>query len=290
MNMGLIPGAVVTDKLLAAIRAEWETPEQGRRAAIERTAKLGAILKGLGYRGMHIGGVHKSFDSVGKILDRMQEIETDWKDFYDEFEYPQADGFYVFPRHMCGGDTPGLFGQTPVDLSLKDRIHYSFLKTVHDRFFTFESPLAPMCGKASRWIDTHKKVEKVASYLENSTKSALLDCRHCGDCGIQHVGFLCPESQCPKHTRNGQCGGSRDGMCEVYPDKQCVWVRAYQRLAYHKETEKMSGRCIPPRLWELNRTNSWLNFHLRRDHQSVPFQQDIRTKPPSSGDGKDKKK
>ena len=161
---------------------------------------------------------------------------------------------------------------------------------MHDRFFTFESPLAPMCGKASRWIDTHKKVEKVASYLENSTKSALLDCRHCGDCGIQHVGFLCPESQCPKHTRNGQCGGSRDGMCEVYPDKQCVWVRAYQRLAYHKETEKMSGRCIPPRLWELNRTNSWLNFHLRRDHQSVPFQQDIRTKPPSSGDGKDKKK
>ena len=75
MNMGLVPGAVVSDKLLAEIRSEWETPEQGRRLAIERTAKLGAILKGLGYRGMHIGGVHRSFDTVGKILDLMQEIE-----------------------------------------------------------------------------------------------------------------------------------------------------------------------------------------------------------------------
>jgi methylenetetrahydrofolate reductase (NADPH) len=289
MNMGLIPGVVVTDKLLAAIKEEWESPAQGRRMAIERTAKLGAILKGLGYRGMHIGGVHKSFDMVGKILDRMQEIEMDWKDFFDEFDYPQPDGFYVFPKAMCGDDTHNLFGQTHADLPLKDRMHYSFLKTVHDRLFTFDSPLAPMCAQASQWIDTHKQVERFATCLENSTKSVLLDCRHCGDCGIQHVGFLCPESQCPKHTRNGQCGGSRNGMCEVYPEKQCVWVRAHQRLAYHKETEKMSAKCVPPRRWELNRTNSWLNFHLRRDHQSIPFQQDSPGKPPSAGDDKDAK-
>ena len=164
------------------------------------------------------------------------------------------------------------------------------MKTVHNRLFTFDSPLASACAKASHWIDTHKKVEKAATCLENASKTVLLECRHCGDCGIQHVGFLCPESQCPKHTRNGQCGGSRDGMCEVYPEKQCVWVRAHQRLAYHKETEKMSGKCVPPRRWELNRTNSWLNFHLRRDHQSVPFQQDFPVKPPAARNDTDVKK
>jgi methylenetetrahydrofolate reductase (NADPH) len=173
-----------------------------------------------------------------------------------------------------------------VHLPLKDKVHYSFLKNVHEQFFTFDSLFAPLCAAGSRWIDAHKKVEKIASCLENSTKRALLDCQHCGDCGIQHVGFLCPVSQCPKHTRNGQCGGSRNGMCEVYPDKYCVWVRAHQRLAYHKETEKMTGACVPPRRWELNRTNSWLNFHLKRDHQSVPipFRQDkVRKFSPSEG-------
>jgi len=289
MNMGLIPGAVVTDKLLATIIKEWETPEQGQRLAIERAAKLGAILKGLGYRGMHIGGVHKSFDTVGRIIDRMQEIESDWKEFYCEFNFPQPEGFYVFPEQEGSGPPPALFGQPPFDLPLKERIHYSFLEKVHEQFFSFDSPFAPLCAAASSWVDNHKRVEKVASCLENSTKRALLDCQHCGDCGIQHVGFLCPESQCPKHTRNGQCGGSRDGMCEVYPEKPCVWVRAYQRLVYYRETGKMAGPCVPPRRWELNKTNSWLNFHLKRDHQSipVPFRQEKLENPVSPGTQED---
>jgi methylenetetrahydrofolate reductase (NADPH) len=269
MNMGLIPGAVVTDKLLTTITTEWETPEQGRRLAIERTAKIGAVLKGLGYRGMHLGGIHKDFSIAGKILDRMQEIEGDWKEFFSDLDFPFPDGYYVFPEDILGESTSDHFGQVLAGLPLSDRLHYTFLKNVHNRFFSFQSPLAPFCSKASQWIDKHKNAEKVVSYLENSTKRILLDCQNCGDCAIQHVGFLCPESQCPKHTRNGQCGGSREGMCEVFPEKKCVWVRAYQRLG--KESVKMAGPCISPRRWELNRTNSWLNFHLKRDHQSAPL-------------------
>lgn len=267
MNKGIIPGTVVTDKLLDQIKKEWETPAQGQRFAIERAAKLGAILKGLGYRGMHIGGVHKSFDIVGKILDRMEKIEADWQQFYHEFDFPQPDGFYVFPKGHYSNSPSDLFGREQVDLPLVDKLHFSLMKTVHNTFFSFDSPLAPACGKACRWIDGRKRLGKMASLMEGSSKKILLDCQHCGDCAIQHVGFLCPESQCPKHTRNGQCGGSRGGMCEVYPDKQCVWVRAHQRLTYHKQ--ELSTDCVPPRMWELNKTNSWLNFHLRRDHQSA---------------------
>ena len=74
-------------------------------------------------------------------------------------------------------------------------------------------------------------------------------------------------------------------MCEVYPDKQCVWVRAYRRLAYHGKC--FSDECVPPRMWELNKTNSWLNFHLKRDHQSADADQ-IGLKMPS-GDKEEKK-
>lgn len=192
-------------------------------------------------------------------------------------EYGLSQKTSVFPNGASGDNSTTLFGQTPIDLPLKDKLHYSLMKNVHSRFFTFESPSASLCGKTSRWITQHKNVEKLVSTLEISTKKALLDCQHCGDCAIQHVGFLCPESQCPKHTRNGQCGGSRDGMCEVYPEKQCVWVRAYNRLSYHKD--EMPAECIAPRMWELNKTNSWLNFHLKRDHQGVSIQQEKRRSP-----------
>ena len=34
---------------------------------------------------------------------------------------------------------------------------------------------------------------------------------------------------------NGQCGGAKDGKCEVDPNMECGWERIYQRL-------KMLGR------------------------------------------------
>jgi len=105
--------------------------------------------------------------------------------------------------------------------------------------------------------------------VEDPAKSLLLSCQRCGDCAIQHLAFLCPESKCPKHLRNGACGGSRNRRCEVYPDRNCVWVRVYERWACVGQTSRMAEACVPPRNWALNRTSSWLNFLLRRDHQSA---------------------
>jgi len=103
--------------------------------------------------------------------------------------------------------------------------------------------------------------------VEDVSKKILFSCQECGDCGIQHLAFLCPESQCSKHTRNGPCGGSRNGMCEVHPERRCVWFRAYRRWASVNQPERMTEEYVPPRRWELNRTSSWINFHLGRDHQ-----------------------
>jgi methylenetetrahydrofolate reductase (NADPH) len=32
---------------------------------------------------------------------------------------------------------------------------------------------------------------------------------------------------------------------------------------------EMAAGCVPPRMWELDQTSSWLNFHLQRDHQGA---------------------
>ena len=43
----------------------------------------------------------------------------------------------------------------------------------------------------------------------------LFGCRDCGDCSLPDIAYVCPESQCAKNQRNGPCGGTRDGLCEV---------------------------------------------------------------------------
>jgi methylenetetrahydrofolate reductase (NADPH) len=79
------------------------------------------------------------------------------------------------------------------------------------------------------------------------------------------MAYLCPESQCAKNQRNGPCGGTKAGRCEVL-DKDCVWLRAYDRLkVLGRETAMLDAA---PVLCDasLRGTSSWANALLGRDH------------------------
>jgi len=56
------------------------------------------------------------------------------------------------------------------------------------------------------------------------------DCKQCGECYLNLTGGICPITACSKSLINGQCGGSKDGMCEVDPSMECGWERIYRRL------------------------------------------------------------
>ncbi|MBQ8833787.1 MAG: methylenetetrahydrofolate reductase C-terminal domain-containing protein [Oscillospiraceae bacterium] len=56
------------------------------------------------------------------------------------------------------------------------------------------------------------------------------DCKQCGECYLNLTGGICPITACSKSLVNGQCGGSKNGKCEVDPDMDCGWERIYQRL------------------------------------------------------------
>ena len=57
------------------------------------------------------------------------------------------------------------------------------------------------------------------------------DCRQCGECYLNLTGGICPLTACSKSLVNGQCGGAKDGKCEVDPNMECGWERIQQRLA-----------------------------------------------------------
>ena len=57
------------------------------------------------------------------------------------------------------------------------------------------------------------------------------DCRPCGECYLNLTGGICPITACSKSLVNGQCGGAKNGMCEVDPNMECGWERIQRRLA-----------------------------------------------------------
>ena len=56
------------------------------------------------------------------------------------------------------------------------------------------------------------------------------DCGQCGECYLNDTGGICPITSCSKSLINGQCGGSKNGKCEVDKDMECGWERIYRRL------------------------------------------------------------
>ena len=57
-----------------------------------------------------------------------------------------------------------------------------------------------------------------------------VDCKQCGECFLNLTGGICPITACSKSLVNGQCGGAKNGKCEVDPNMECGWERIYQKL------------------------------------------------------------
>ena len=115
-------------------------------------------------------------------------------------------------------------------------LKYRFSRRLHAAAFEPEAPLFPAGRAFYRAVEKASPAAKVAHALEQVAKVPLFGCRDCGDCSLPEIAYVCPESQCAKNQRNGPCGGTRDGLCEVY-DTECIWSQAYERLKAYGEEE-----------------------------------------------------
>jgi len=73
-------------------------------------------------------------------------------------------------------------------------------------------------------------------------------CQQCGECELGKFAGICPLTQCPKGLLNGPCGGCEDGKCEVDPERDCAWVKIYERLKALGILEKMK-EIVEPKDW-----------------------------------------
>jgi len=55
-------------------------------------------------------------------------------------------------------------------------------------------------------------------------------CAACGQCVLNYTAGICPVAYCSKGLLNGPCGGAKNGKCEVDSEKDCIWLKIFERL------------------------------------------------------------
>jgi methylenetetrahydrofolate reductase (NADPH) len=265
MNKGEVAGCVVTDELLKTIEQEATSADKGKQAKLDRAAKLTAIFRGLKFKGVHLGGFGLKFEDFEYIIGHSVELEPQWREFIPEFRFGKKSDFYLFPE-----DPELTFEQDkliPVAMSRKTVFSPGFAisKITHWLWLTRGTPWFRLCGSVFRFLEKHPFLYRICNYYERIMKYILFKCEDCGDCALVTTGYLCPMSACAKNQRNGPCGGSRDGRCEVYSDRECIWVRVFKRLSGSGSLDSVRNY-IPPQNYALVGTSSWGNYYLGKDH------------------------
>lgn len=272
-HAGRIPGVTVSDALFEETERAGAGPDKGRAFFRDLAARQVAIARGLGYAGAYLGGIRKVED-VEDILERAAAFgPDDWRDLARGLQYPLPGEFHYLeldPTTGLSSDRVDRGYRRRATAASRRRTRrrvdpaYRLNRLVHDVAF------APGSSGFRLGERFYGRVERAhlgrpLHLAEQAVKAPLFDCRDCGDCSLPDIAYLCPESQCAKNQRNGPCGGTHDGECEV-PGKRCIWVRAYERLRPYGEEADLRDRPVILTDHALRRTSAWANTYLGRDH------------------------
>lgn len=85
-------------------------------------------------------------------------------------------------------------------------------------------------------------------------------CDACAQCYLNITGGICPIVDCSKSLINGQCGGAKNGKCEVDSNKDCAWEKIYQRLEKQGRLEEFRNQPVQIRDY------SKINFKVINDY------------------------
>ena len=278
MKRGGIPGCYMSDELLNAVEAEASFADRGLEARYQRAAKMIAVARGLGYAGAHIGGMGLTASAVEYILDTADTLQGQWRLWAAELQYGEQRGqtggwYYYQPEVDDNGVPTGLNVCEHTALSEVSRARklakgYGFSRFFHALVLTKDKGFYGALKRVMEFRDRKRGLNRPHGF-EHLVKAALYGCVDCGDCGLEACGYSCPMAQCPKCQRNGPCGGSFNGWCEVYPNERyCIYYKAYYRLKKYGELYKLDSFITPPNNWDFYTTSSWSNYTHERDNTS----------------------
>lgn len=262
INKGVVPGCVLPDELLSRMES-WRG--QGKRDRLEFGARLIAVLRGLGYNGVHISGPGLAYEDVAWMINRSEAIKDLWWDFIGEFEFPHLWEFFLYEKDEKTGLNKRERTKTQrTQLPVGEYLSYRTSSFIHELFFEEGKYLFGPTRTLIRLLEKGGLNRALTSF-EKAVKAPLYECQMCGNCVLTEFAYLCPQSQCAKGLLNGPCGGSRDGWCEVWPgEKPCFYVRVYKRLRALEEQCTFLKNTLSPRDWEEWKRSSWVKVFQKK--------------------------
>ncbi len=239
------PGCWASRELADLVAKESKAADKGLGGRLERAAKTVAVLRGLGFAGAYLGGDHQA-DHIRWIIRRSEAIADKWEEYAEELTYAPKGGFYFY-------ESPRVPKKRGLWVRVADLAEPA----------NWPKPLIATMRPILRWIDKRPSTAQAMESAEMAFKKPVFGCHACGNCVLGLMEYVCPMT-CPKNLRNGPCGGTDNGRCEVIPEQACIWVSVYERAQAANRVDDLKTY-IPPRNRSLQGTSSYINYVLERD-------------------------
>ena len=151
-----------------------------------------------------------------------------------EIRFPEAEANALQKEMIDGGSVTGVITTdyicNPENMKLRLEKHAAEIEAA-------DTVLVFSCGVGVQTVAEYMSGKKVCAACDTYALPGFqgvtpleYDCKQCGECYLNITGGICPITACSKSLVNGQCGGSKNGKCEVDPDMECGWERIYRRL------------------------------------------------------------
>ena len=126
--------------------------------------------------------------------------------------------------------------QIDTEMTLR-QCEWEFVEALEKKVDEADAVISTACGVGVQTMAEKYPQAKIIPGLNTTSMGMPVEqgdwkeyCGGCGDCVLAFTGGLCPIARCAKSLLNGPCGGSKDGMCEIGKDTECVWQLIYDRL------------------------------------------------------------
>ena len=194
-HRGRIPGAHVSDDVRDKHRRRLVTKDErelirkmgfeelaafDREQSLRRAALLAdVLLRGLGYDGIHLGGL-AAFDDVAELLELRRELAAgDWRESYEAYRagdgegamvFAPAGGFYLFEE---GAD--GLLADGPYQTGNREAYARTSraMSAIHHAFFERGSPGGKLLELSLRGSD-ERGIGRAVKFVEQAVKTETL--------------------------------------------------------------------------------------------------------------------
>jgi methylenetetrahydrofolate reductase (NADPH) len=252
-----LPGCFVSDSLYQKLQSE--TFEEH----IERAAQQVAMYKSIGAAGVDIGGVH-DYKVFIKILNRADQIGSDWEKYKDNLYWPADNPFYLYDEN--GKQLPLSKRKTKFRERFFAFFHRAIFDTNYRGYHLFKSIIRFLGANKGRGF-----FYRLFNAFEKNYKYLAFECEECGDCFLVENFSYCTFGGCEKGLDNAPCGDSTvEGYCGNNLERTCIGERIYHAAsAKFNGREKLRKTINQPRDPALKDSSSIINYFFGKDHMKT---------------------